>query len=256
MVSDFTLKGFRAIILAALPHYSVIPFRDVDLVATDKPFIIMRHDVDHSLHQALILAREEHRLGVAASYMVLVGTPFYNVLTTDSKSILREIASLGHEVGLHYEWRVYPGDEAEQCRHFRQDIGLLEQIVGRPVVSASCHDPSGPTPANMRTHIKYDAYFPEFFSAIHYLSDSNHSWRQWHPLELINQRKSFQLLLHPLWWTVEGDGWEEKLRQVETEAQRHLCLVFAETIQYQRESIMRRAKRDQSFLENHKRRYS
>jgi len=59
--------------------------------------IILRHDVDRIPENALRLAKLEHELGIGSTYY------FRAVQESWNENIIREIASIGHEIGYHYE---------------------------------------------------------------------------------------------------------------------------------------------------------
>ncbi|HQE53375.1 MAG TPA: hypothetical protein PLD74_13545, partial [Prolixibacteraceae bacterium] len=56
----------------------------------------LRHDVDARPQNSLRLARLEHTLGIRGTY-------YFRIPHTFQPSIIQEIASLGHEIGYHYE---------------------------------------------------------------------------------------------------------------------------------------------------------
>ena len=60
-------------------------------------FIVLRHDVDREPKNALDFARIEADRGVASTYYVRT------VEKTFDRELVREIESLGHEIGYHYE---------------------------------------------------------------------------------------------------------------------------------------------------------
>jgi hypothetical protein len=59
--------------------------------------IILRHDVDKLPENSLQFAQIQHALGIKGSYYFRIVPESFNV------KIIKEIAALGHEVGLHYE---------------------------------------------------------------------------------------------------------------------------------------------------------
>jgi hypothetical protein len=61
------------------------------------PFVILRHDVDLLPRNSLAFARIQHEMGIVGSYY------FRAVPESWDEEIIKEIHSLGHEVGYHYE---------------------------------------------------------------------------------------------------------------------------------------------------------
>ena len=78
--------------------------------------VILRHDIDNSLPQALRLAEIEAEEGVKSTWFVLLRTDFYNPASAASQRILRRIRELGHEIGLHFDEMAYACEGgAETC---------------------------------------------------------------------------------------------------------------------------------------------
>jgi hypothetical protein len=59
--------------------------------------LIMRHDIDQNCQYALDLAKEEHRYSIKSTYYFRANAKTY------VPGIIDQIASLGHEIGYHYE---------------------------------------------------------------------------------------------------------------------------------------------------------
>lgn len=70
--------------------------------------VILRHDVDARPHNALNIAQLEHSLGIKGSYY------FRMVPECFDTEIIRRIASMGHEIGYHYETLVTVMDEGKK----------------------------------------------------------------------------------------------------------------------------------------------
>lgn len=167
--------------------------------------VFVRHDIDVCLERARVLARHEKAWGVASTYHVMIDSPFYDVRA--SGDALAEIASLGHEIGLHYDVvarRMKETDAATREADVAKACEELEGIVGRPVRSLSFHLPvqelvNGP----LRVAGRISGYGKELFQW--YLSDSRARWREGEPLASLERPKgpNLQILIHPIWW---GEG--------------------------------------------------
>jgi hypothetical protein len=96
---DFTLKTLKSFIYSMLSEgylfVKVSDFLKVGHPVTKK--IILRHDVDALPQNSLRLAQMEHSLGIMGTYY------FRMVKQSFDERIIKEIASLGHEIGYHYE---------------------------------------------------------------------------------------------------------------------------------------------------------
>lgn len=80
-----------------LSEHPVVPVRE----AGDPRAVVLRHDVDHNLEHALLFARWEARLGIRATYYVLPTAWYWG--EDETPDLIRELAALGHEVGVHQD---------------------------------------------------------------------------------------------------------------------------------------------------------
>ncbi len=167
------------------------------------PGVILRHDIDLSLESSLLLAQAEAELKVEATYFILVTSPLYNCLSSSGQNRIREIQSLGFEIGLHFDLSLYQNPFLE----LEKEVGILSNIIRRSVRSISLHNPSvtGRYPI-FDGYI--NAYDKKFFSPDAYLSDSRMIFRQ-SPYEFVKQApcKLIQLALHPFHFTETGESY-------------------------------------------------
>jgi hypothetical protein len=171
------------------------------------PTAFIRHDVDVSLRRARDLARMEVAWGARSTYHVMLDSPFYDVRSAESASILRELAVLGHEVGLHYDVVARGMKDADPSVR-TEDIGracdTFAELLGTPVRSVSFHLPvqdllRGP----LRVAGRVSGYAEDLFRW--YISDSRARWREGAPIASLDKPRShlLQILVHPVWW---GEG--------------------------------------------------
>lgn len=91
-------------------------------------FIILRHDVDRKVKNALALARLEAKRGIASSYFFRTGT--FDV------DVVREIEELGHEIGYHYEDLAATGGEFSAARRrFLKNLTSFREVADVTTVS-------------------------------------------------------------------------------------------------------------------------
>jgi hypothetical protein len=94
---DFTLKTFKQLLQELKGNdYTFQTFRDFLKVPAPKA-IVLRHDVDARKLNSLRTARLEAELGITGTYN------FRMVPQSFDPDVIRQIASLGHEIGYHYE---------------------------------------------------------------------------------------------------------------------------------------------------------
>lgn len=159
---DFTLKKYREL-LSALKGYGEI---------------ILRHDVDLKPQNSLATAKFEHELGWKAVYY------FRAVPESWDEGIIREIASLGHEIGYHYEsLTTCNGDVDAAYYDFCQNLERLRTIV--PVRTICMHgSPKSKWDSKdiwkkydyHQLGIEFEPYFDTDFSKTFYLTDTGRRW--------------------------------------------------------------------------------
>lgn len=98
---DFTLHKYEELCRTiARSKYACLRLVDYLQLAHkhgDKPYIIMRHDIDRVPRRALDIAQAEHSYGIRATYY------FRDRKDTYVTGIMDRVASFGHEIGYHYE---------------------------------------------------------------------------------------------------------------------------------------------------------
>lgn len=203
----------------ARTHHPV-RFADLDRSVPDRYFIL-RHDIDYSPAAGLRLAREESKRGVKATYFLLVGCLYYSLLDPEHAGVPREIAELGHEIGLHYDVNTFahlPPDRWEAL--LVSQARLLEDLTGAPVRAIAMHQPglNNHDPFRASSAGFVNAYADAHFKAIPYVSDSCRAFWDagWDLLTGPARPDRFQLALHPINWAEADRGREEIFEGVHT----------------------------------------
>lgn len=179
---DFTLVKYRELLLSLKGQgYRFLTFEQYcrngrDVYGT--PFVVLRHDVDLRARNSLKTAQIEHELGICASYYFRV------VKESNQPDIIRAIASLGHEIGYHYEdMAIAGGDVARAREHFVKQLAYFRTFY--PVVTICMH--GAPTSQYdgraLWQHYDYhqdgilgEPYFDADFSRMLYLTDTGRCW--------------------------------------------------------------------------------
>lgn len=98
---DFTLDVYRSLLKTLLDSgYLFMPVSEYcsgQQQEQNRRQIILRHDVDRKPEQSLLIAGIEHTLDVRGTYYFRATPGSFDPV------IINEIASLGHEIGYHYE---------------------------------------------------------------------------------------------------------------------------------------------------------
>lgn len=192
--------------------YRFAPFDDYQNVGC----VILRHDIDFSISDAVELAKLENDLGISATYFVLLTSSFYNPLSPGSLSLVRELIDLGATVGLHFD----PEAHADVDSGFLKEKAIFEGAYRFPLKIVSMHRPRAFLDENDRKleGVRH-TYENEFFHELAYISDSGGSFRFGEPREseAFRMGKSIHLNLHPIWWVREGSDPSAKLRNWQRE---------------------------------------
>jgi hypothetical protein len=167
---------------------------------------VLRHDVDLSLHAAVVMAEAEAEAGAQTTYLLMTESVFYNLASAEGSAAMARLRELGHAVGLH---AMYP------------NVALDERFD--PVVS--WHNPN---PEYMSEPIDgaVNAYAEPYFSPQTYRSDSNQRWRAGCPHEELRASAFpwLQVLIHPEIWVYPGQTMGQTMRaMVAAEGERRLA---------------------------------
>ena len=189
MEKDFTHKIYRDFLISLKEHnFQFITVEEYFTLKYNKnrAFIIIRHDVDRRAKSSLKMAKIESSMGVKATYY------FRTIRKTLKPDIIREIASLGHEIGYHYESLAETdGNYEKAIEDFSRNLYKLREIY--PIKSISMH--GRPTSKwdsrllwrryNYRDYgILSEPYLDIDFKKILYITDAGRAWNN----ELINRR--------------------------------------------------------------------
>jgi len=164
---DFTLDKYRQLLIAL--KESGLSFR-------------LRHDVDLLPQNSLRTAKMEAQLGLSATYY------FRMVPESYDETIIKEIHSLKHEVGYHYEsLTTCNGDVDAAYADFCDNLEKLRQLT--PIQSICMHgSPRSPWDSKdiwkkydyRQLEITWEPYFDTDFSKTIYLTDTGRCWDGYH----------------------------------------------------------------------------
>lgn len=199
---EFTFPAYRG--LVSLLRERGYEFRGYHDYADASRCVILRHDVDQSLSQAVRLAELEAEEGVRSTWFVLLRTEFYNVFSKAGTEALRYIRSLGHEIGLHFDEASYaPALEPDEVvQNIVKECGLLSALLETRVSTVSMHRPSKSTlEADFQIPGIVNSYGKTFFRDFKYLSDSRRRWRE-PVLDIIRSGvfDRLHILTHAFWY--------------------------------------------------------
>ena len=90
---SFDYATYWSLLSAIAATHRILRFADLADSEPDGPFCILRHDVDYSPAAALRLAEQESARGVRATYFLLTGTSYYNLLAPEHAHVARALAA-------------------------------------------------------------------------------------------------------------------------------------------------------------------
>ena len=200
----FSLKTYQEVLAYALSlNFQFISFDNIqkELSASDR-YCVLRHDVDISIELALEMARAEAEMGISATYFVMLRSPIYNLLSRHASIALKEIISLGHEIGLHYDVNHPCVKENEVKDTIIYESKLLENIFQTNVRTFSYHQPSSELiERELIVDGLINTYSQTQMKGWFYISDSNRRRRKYDAFTVFSSgARKIQLLIHPMWW--------------------------------------------------------
>lgn len=212
----FTIDTYVNLVLAASERYRFIGFDDSSL---DDEVTLWRHDIDFSPQRALALAQIESELGVSATYFFQISSRYYSILEPEIASILRQILSLGHKIGLHFDAEVCAHQAfPDYDRRITFEANVLAETIDSTIGSFTLHNPT--TLAGVSLDEPYRAGLVNGSSKklllnYAYCSDSNGLWRHLSLSEMIADPKATRLyaLTHPEWWQVDDIPPRQRLQR-------------------------------------------
>jgi hypothetical protein len=205
---DFTESNYIYMLNLIKDSYNTIFFHDYKIPGKN---LLLRHDVDCSIHRAYRLAQIEAENNIYSTFFLWMHSPLYNIFENDITDLVNRIINLGHEIGLHfdvgfYDRRKLDHDTILEYLVFEKDI--LEKLFQRPITVFSFHEPSDEvikcyTVDSYYGMINtYSLYLRDHYG---YCSDSNGYWRfrRLEDVLIKADAEKLQVLLHPEWWTLD-----------------------------------------------------
>ena len=176
---DFTISTYTRLIRTFLDSgYRLVTVKEYLETKPSGEVIALRHDVDEQPQNALKMAAVEHNLDVCATYY------FRRVPKSDHPNIIRSIASMGHEIGYHYEdLSKTEGDMDKAIESFKANLEYFRQYY--PVKTVCMHGSSSSKYDNkdIWSQAKLsdfgligEPYISFDFDRIFYMTDTGYAW--------------------------------------------------------------------------------
>lgn len=207
-ITMYSPEGYRSL-LTELKNkgYQFVFYDEKD---DAEQIVILRHDIDISPTHALNMAKIEHNLCLKSTYFFMTRSPFYNLFSRHNDVAIREIIDLGHHVALHFDAGYKIGSKTIQ-KQIDQDISYLESNFDLNIEVVSFHQPNQDVIQGKVKIQQINTYDKTFFKDILYISDSNMTLSDEKVHQMLSgDHKKVQLLIHPMWWMIDGQTTEEK----------------------------------------------
>jgi hypothetical protein len=176
---DFTLKKYNE--LCSAISESDYTAKTMISYLTEKhsgKVIVLRHDVDSRIDSALKLAQIEKKYSLNATY-------YFRANAISRPDIVKSVASLGHEIGYHYEvMDTAKGNHEEAIKLFREILGKFREISD--IRTICMHGTPASPYDNLALWKHYDfrdfgitgeGYLSINFDKILYFCDTSRSWK-------------------------------------------------------------------------------
>lgn len=228
---EFTYQAYSHLIeMLKVRGYHITDYHDYQ---NYNRCVILRHDIDSSLSNAVQMAEVEALQGVHSTYFVLLTSNFYNVASASSLQALHRIQDLGHEVGLHFDEVAYGPISEKQCvQKILMEKEILSTLLGTAVTTVSMHRPSRRIlEADLQIPGMMNSYGKEFFHDFKYLSDSRRRWRE--PVEKIIENGTYNrlhILTHAFWYHDQEESIETSIDRFVRSANRERYHQLADNI--------------------------
>ena len=181
METDFSLRKLTRLYSTILSsNYEIITFSDYLQKNYKDKAVILRHDVDRQVKNALKIARLEQELGIRASYYFRYRKRVFK------PGIIKEISSLGHEIGYHYEVLAKTRGRLEKAIElFKKELEQFGKNTAINVKTICMHGSPLSKWDNRKLWEKYsykelellgEPYFDIDFTRVFYITDTGRKW--------------------------------------------------------------------------------
>jgi hypothetical protein len=175
---DFTIRTYNALLDAITGKgYTFQTFTEF-LTKPAARVVLLRHDVDARNQNSLEFASIQHSKNIVGSYY------FRMVKGSYDQGIIREISSMGHEIGYHYEnMDTCKGNIDKAYQEFRKNLDVLRKLC--PVSTICMHGSPRSAYDNKAIWSMYDyrndgilgePYYDIDFNHVGYLTDTGRRW--------------------------------------------------------------------------------
>lgn len=200
---DFTIKTYKLLLQTLISKgYAFQTFQQF-LESPMEQVVILRHDVDLLPLHSLRFAKIQHQLGICGSYYFRMVSRSGTLSVSKGNSslfdpkffnpkIIKEIASLGHEIGYHYETMDTTSSPhtlkktshtTNAYEQFKTNLEKLRQVADIKTICMHGSPRSKFDNREIWKHFSYkelgiigEPYFDIDFNTVFYLTDTGRRW--------------------------------------------------------------------------------
>lgn len=206
--TEFTESGYRKILRSLREEgYNCATFDG----PRDGKHVVLRHDVDISMHRAAAIAKIEQEEGFKSTFFVLARSQFYCLAEKDILNLVASIKGMGHDLGLHFDGAAFGTinwTQASLAAAVSNERDLVEFLTRSEIKAVTYHNPDLSNLLEFRNEKiagLVNGYSHRMKDSYVYCSDSNGYWRYEPMPSVIKQgHEALYLLTHPEWWTPEA----------------------------------------------------
>ncbi|KAA1244203.1 hypothetical protein F0000_17655 [Aquimarina sp. RZ0] len=175
---DFTVQKYRELLSSLVKgNYTFQTFEEF-ITKPNRKSVILRHDVDLLPSNSLVFARIQAAKGIKGTYY------FRAVPESWDETVIKKIATLGHEIGYHYEClTTTQGDLVSGINDFSKNLSALRQLApvsticmhGSPLSRYDSKD-LWKTYNYQDYEILAEPYFDINYNQVYYLTDTGRKW--------------------------------------------------------------------------------
>lgn len=202
----FTYKYYQNCLeLAFEKGYKFLTCQEFDKIKDHNKVVILRHDIDFSLENSVVMAGIEHSLGIKSTYFIRLHAKQYNPLEYKSFRLVQRIKDYGHEIALHHE-PDFSFQFIDPLQYSKNEIESFNRLFNTHMKGVSTHEPARRgimiKPENIDYFgLEYESYFDVFTKDMKYISDSGCRWREGDMKEWIEKgQEKLYVNTHPFWW--------------------------------------------------------
>jgi hypothetical protein len=237
---DFTLDKYRELCRTLQKNgFTPLTVRDyLNGESADSPthrakIVILRHDVDRKIMNALRMAKLEYEMGISSTY-------YFRYPYTFKPDIIREIQGLGHEIGYHYEVLAKTKRDPKKAIYlFEQELCAMREVCEIKTICMHGTPLSRCDNRDLWKHYDYrdfgidgEAYISLQDAGLQYFTDTGRSWNGNNSLQdtmpgprialplvkttvdLVSwidsaKNECLYLTVHPQRWAMSGVEWIE-----------------------------------------------